>query len=351
MLINGTFLNQLNGVAISAVAKALPNGMHKLDNAAIHQLIYGENWEAIFAEKHYNANYIFNELGYSERFWTHEPGTPITKNELTSGDLMVVASNAVILESDVDKTAIDMLIAVTVTSPKYTNSMGAFVAGNLGLNCPAMEIKTGCASALYAIVMAAQFIRSGARNVLVTAGETPTKVTDKKGNLIYAVGDAGAAVILSKGDSHKGISTAFLGTQGQYSGAMGSAGLLPPNIKDLNDNAYNMVMGKESEAFIKSAWQHIPNMLYAKSGLSANDIDFLVPHQVNKQLMQLVIEASAIDSSKTINIIDKYANCGSVGVILALEEAYRLNNKLINKNIMMIAVGGGVSYGGLIINL
>ncbi len=351
MDIKGTFLNNLNGVAINTVSSAFPNGLQKVDNSAIHALLYGENWQSVFSEKNYNVDYIKNELGYSERYWSHTPGTPITHNELTAADLMEAASRKALRESNIDKNEIDMLIAITVTSPRYTNSMGAYVAGKLELTCPAMEIKTGCASALYALVLAAQFIRSGARNVLVTAGETPTKVTGKNGNLIYAVGDAGAAVILSKSDIEKGILSAFLGCEGAYSGAMGSPGLLPPNQQDLDSNAYDMLMGKDSELFIQSAWQQIPKLLYNNSGLSASDIDILVPHQVNKNILQLVIDSSAVDISKTINIIDKYANCGSVGVLLALENAFQNHNKLINKKIMMVAVGGGVSYGGLIVNL
>lgn len=349
MKINGTYFSNLHGVRISGVSTTFPE--KKVHNYFIHELLYGKNWSDIFAEKNYDADYIKNVLGYEERYWAHVPGTPIVKNEITSADLMVSASEKVLKENNLAASDIEMLIAVTVTSPKYTNSMGAFVAGKLGLQCPAIEVKTGCASGLYALVMAAQFIRSGAKHVLITAGETPTKVTGINGNLIYAVGDAGAAVIMSKDDNAAGISTAFLGTEGAYSGAMGSPGLLPPNQEDLDALAYHMVMGKESETFIQEAWQQIPSLLYTHSGMNSNDIDLLVPHQVNNKNLSLVKNAAGKNTNQTIDVINQYANCGSVGVLIALHEAFKQKTNNQSKKIMMAAVGGGVSYGGLIVNL
>lgn len=352
MNFKGTTFSGLTGCTITAANSAFPKRLQNISNAQIHELVYGANWQTIFQEKNYDPDFIENKLGYQHRYWSHIPGTPITENELTSADLMIAAAEKTISTAGIPIHEIDMFIAVTVTSPKYTNSMGAFVAGKLGLSCPAIEIKTGCASAIFAMVMGAQFIRSGARHVLIAAGETPTKVTGKLGNLIYAVGDGGAAVMMSKSDDEsKGIATAFLGTEGKLSGAMGSIGLLPPNQADLDAEAYNMIMGKDSDAFIQKAWQQIPGLLYKNSGFTHRDIDLLIPHQVNKNIWQLAVDASGIPGENAINLIAEYANCGSVGVLLALAAAFDKPKALFNKKLMLIAVGGGVSYGGLIVNL
>ncbi len=351
MSFSGRYFNQLNGVTVKKIATAFPDGMQLVNNTAIHELIYGPEWKNVFIEKKYDPDFIKNALGYENRYWSHVPGTPIVKNELTATDLMVKAAQKVIRESNILTDTIDMVITVTVTSPFYTNSTGTYVAGKLGLNCPAMEIKTGCASVIYALVLGAQFIRSGARNVLITAGETPTKVTGNEGNLIYAVGDAGAALILSKANETSGISAAFLGADGTYSGVMGSQGLLPPNLDDLNNHAYDMKMSKDTEQIIQQAWQEIPKLLYQNSGLTNNDIDYLIPHQVNKKILDYAITSSGIARENTVDVIKDYANCGSVGVLLALDAAYQQWGSLQNKKLMLLAVGGGISYGGLILNV
>ncbi|MFI5171699.1 MAG: 3-oxoacyl-ACP synthase III family protein [Chitinophagales bacterium] len=352
MELNGLAINDLMDVEITATGSAFPLPGRFVDNSEIHHLKYGENWEAVFHEKNHHPEYIFQQLGYKKRYWTHTPGTPLQHNELTSADLMQEAAHNCLTNAGMDLKSIDLFIAVTVTSPKYTNSMGAFVGGKLGLKCPAIEIKTGCASSVYALVLAAQFIKSGARNVLIASGETPTKVTGIETNLMYAVGDGGAAAILSKSENNnKGIISAFLGTEGEYSGTMGSPGLLPPNRDDLDNDAYNMLMGKESDAFIQNAWKGIPNILYHNSGTTSSDIDLFIPQQVNKKIINLVKEASGISENKTIDLISEYANCGSASVLIAMDHA--MKNKRLKENdlIMIASVGGGVSYGGLIFKL
>lgn len=351
MEIRGLKMQDLWGVEIISTASAFPSPGRFVANAEIHQMRFGKNWESVFREKNYKTDFIENELGYQDRYWTHTPGTPIIHSELNSADLMEASAKKVLEKSDIDPKEIGLFIAVTVTSPKYTNSMGTFVAGKLGLQCPSFEIKTGCASSLYAIILAAQFINSGTKYVLIASGETPSKVTGTDTNLLYAVGDGGAAVILKKTeDENKGIITGFLGSEGKYSGTMGTPGLLPPNQEDLDNNAYFMHMGKESADFIADLWKVIPNILYQNSGLDENAIDLLIPHQVNNKLLNLVINASGISKQNTIDLIAKYGNCGSASILIALDHAFE-NNKIKNNNsIMLVAVGGGVSYGGLILN-
>jgi len=352
MEIRGLKIQDMWGIEILSTASAFPSPGRFVSNTEIHQQRFGKNWEEIFREKSYNADFIENELGYQNRYWTHTPGTPITHTELNSADLMEASAKKALEKSGLDPKEIGLFIAVTVTSPKYTNSMGTFVAGKLGLNCPSFEIKTGCASSVYALVLAAQFINSGTKYVLIASGETPSKVTGNDTNLLYAVGDGGAAVILSKtADEKKGIKTAFLGSEGKYSGTMGTPGLLPPNQEDLNNDAYFMQMGKESAAFIEDTWKAIPNILYQNTGLDETNIDLLIPHQVNKKLLNLVCEASGIIKQNTIDLIAEYGNCGSASILIALDNA--MENKRIksNNSIMLVAVGGGVSYGGLILNI
>ena len=351
MEIRGLKMQDLWGIKILSTASAFPSLGRFVSNSEIHQMRFGNNWEEVFRSKNYNIDFIETELGYKDRYWTHTPGTPIIHEELNSADLMEAAAKSAIEKSNLDPNEIGLFIAVTVTSPKYTNSMGTFVAGKLGLKCPSFEIKTGCASSIYALILAAQFINSGTKNVLIASGETPSKVTGTDTNLLYAVGDGGAAVILSKTDNeNKGVVTAFLGSEGKYSGTMGTPGLLPPNQEDLDNDAYFMQMGKESSAFIEEMWQVIPNILYQNSGLNENNIDLLIPHQVNKKLFNLVVEASGISSEKTIDLISLYGNCGSASILIALDNAFENNRIKNNTSIMLVAVGGGVSYGGLIIN-
>lgn len=345
MHLNGRGYNAIGGVHIRTVASAFPAGGRWLSNTDVHVLRFGPDWMQVFKEKNLDPDYIQNELGYVKRYWSGEAGIAGGINAL---DLMEAAALKAMQKSALRPEDIDLCIAVTVTSPRHINSMGTMLAGKLGLSCPAFEIKTGCASLMYALLLGAQHISGGARNVLIVSGETPSKVTDKSTNLIYAVGDAGAAIIISAGSSEQGLVTGFLGADGQYAGTMGSSGVLPPTHEDIDAGKYFMTVGKESDALIERAWSGIPELLYQQAHLSAEQINLLVPHQVNKKRFETVLNASGVHKEKAIYVLDQYANCGSAGIALALEQAMHRPEAQRGNKIMLVAVGGGVSYGGMI---
>lgn len=345
MQLNGRKYNAISGVNICAVTSAFPSGGRWLNNIDLHTLRFGSDWAQVFKEKNLDPNYIENELGYVKRYWSGEAGIAGGINAL---DLMEAAALKALQKSALKPQDIDLCIAVTVTSPRHINSMGTMLAGKLGLSCPAFEIKAGCASLIYAMLLGAQHISGGARNVLIISGETPSKVTDKTTNLIYAVGDAGGAIIISAGSAEQGLITGFLGADGQYAGTMGSSGVLPPTHEDIDAGKYFMTVGNESDALIERAWSGIPEILFRQAELSNEQIEMLVPHQVNKKRFETVLKASGVKREKAIYVLDKYANCGSAGIALALEQAMQKPEVLLGNKIMMVAVGGGVSYGGMI---
>ncbi|MBV9960816.1 MAG: hypothetical protein JO072_01100 [Parafilimonas sp.] len=346
----GLTLKNLYHTKISGTGNAFPSKGKWISNNDIHALIFGDDFQQKMAEKNLDPHYYENELGFKKRFWVHTPGSPIVRDELTSADLMIEAANNAINNSNVSKNEIDFIIAVTITSPRYATSMGAYVAGKLGIQAPAMEMKSGCSSNVFSIVLAAQFIKSGARNVLIVGGETNSKIIQPGTNMLYAGGDAGAAVILSKtNDASKGIAAAYLNTEGSFSGHMGVPGLMPPNDEDLLNKNYFLTYSDTAENFLNQAWSQTPGILYDATGLTATDIDCLIPHQVLKKRTQFISDASGIGLDKTIDILADYANCGSASLLLALHKARETKQLEEDKTAMLVAAGGGVSWGGLII--
>ena len=263
---------------------------------------------------------------------------------------MTDAAENAIQDSGIKKEEIDFVIGVTITSPGYSTSMGPYISGRLGIQAPSMEMKSGCASNIFSITLAAQLIQNGARNVLIACGETNTKILKMNSRMAYAGGDAGAAIILSKTDeSNKGILAAYLNSNGSFSGHMGVPGLMPPNQKDLDEEKYYLEYSDAAEEFLNHAWATTPGILYEAANIEASDIDCFIPHQVHKKRTDFAAKAAKIPLEKTINIIDKYANCGSATLLLALDHAKKQGHLAENKNLLMVAAGGGISWGGLIL--
>lgn len=346
----GLVIKNLMNVEISGSGVGFPEEGRWINNEDIHALIFGEEWENKMTAQKLNPCYYQDELGFKKRFWVHTPGTPVVHNELTSADLMIEAANHAFANCDVTREEIDFVIAVTITSPRYSGSMGAFISRTLGIKAPAIEMKSGCASNLFSLTLAAQLIQNGARHVLIACGETNTKILKMKSKMAYAVGDAGSAVIVSKSSSNKkGIVAAYLNTDGAYSGHIGVPGLMPPNQKDIDDENYFLTYSDAAEEFLDSAWSITPGILYKNAGVNASDVDCLIPHQVHKKRILFASEAAAIPMNKTVNIIEEYANCGSATLLLALDHAKKHNYLGEDKTALLVAAGGGISWGGIIL--
>ena len=346
----GLTLRNIMNIAVTGTGTAFPQAGKWVCNEEIHALIFGDDWHAKMASKKLDPNYYENELGFKKRFWVHTPGAPIFHDELTSADLMIDAANNAIKDAGISKDEIDFVIAVTITSPRYSTSMGPFISGKLGINAPAMEMKAGCASNIFSMVLAAQMIQSGARNVLIACGETNTKIIKMNSRMAYAGGDAGSAVIVSKNkSSNKGIASAYLNSDGSFSGHMGVPGLMPPNQKDIDEENYILQYSDAAEEFLNHAWSVTPGILYDTAGINASAIDCLVPHQVHKKRTVFASEAAKVPMEKTIDIVGEYANCGSATLLLALDHAKKNKQLEEDKTVMLLAAGGGISWGGLIL--
>ncbi|HEY2727015.1 MAG TPA: 3-oxoacyl-[acyl-carrier-protein] synthase III C-terminal domain-containing protein [Parafilimonas sp.] len=347
---SGLTLKNLMNIQVSGSGTAFPERGRWVTNDDIHQMIFGDDWRQKMTSKNLRPDYYETELGLKKRFWTHTPGSIITHNELTSADLMIEAAENAIKDSGINKDEIDFVIAVTITSPKYSTSMGAFVAGKLGIHAPAFEMKSGCASNIFSITLAAQLLQNGARNVLITCGETTTKILKLNSTMAYAGGDAGAAIVLSGTDAdNKGIVAAYLNTNGLYSSYMGVNGLMPPNQQDIDNENYYLTFAEGTEDFLHQAWSSTPEILYKASGINAEEIDCLIPHQVHKKRTIAAAKAACIPMNKTIDIIGETANCGSPTILVALDYARKNSRLTKNKTALLIAAGGGISWGGIIL--
>ncbi len=348
---SGLTIQNLLQVEITGTGTAFPEkGGRWVSNEDIHTMLYGEHWQEKMTMKNLSPDYYENELGFKNRYWVHTPGEPIRHNELTSAYLMTAAAKNAIADSGVLPEEIDFVITVTITSPRYSTSMGAYVSGILGIRAPAMEMKSGCAGNMFSLTLAAQLIQSGARNVLIACGETNTKILKMTAPMPYAGGDAGAAVVVSKSNAKdKGIVAAYLNTDGAYSSYMGVPGLMPANKKDLEEGNYYLTYSDGAEDFLNHAWSVTPDILYKASGISGEDIACFVPHQVLKKRTVFAREAAGVGQEKTIDILANYANCGSATILLALDHARKNNYILPDQLSLMVAAGGGISWGGIIL--
>lgn len=195
-------------------------------------------------------------------------------------------------------------------------------------------------------------LQSGLKNVMIVSAETFSKIADFNTNQIFAAGDAAAAVVLSKAQKNGSkLLLSYLDSDGHYASMYGVQGALPPTEKAIKNNEYLMLMAPKATAYMNQIWEWLPDKLYRHANLKPDDIDCFIPHQSTKKTVELAKEKANLPDEKTIDIVGEYANCGAVSSLLALHKAIKTETVKKDDLLMMAVVGGGISWGGLLLRI
>ncbi|MBK9421335.1 MAG: hypothetical protein IPN44_09830 [Flavobacteriales bacterium] len=336
-------------VRVTGCGIGFPAGGKWVSNEEVHALRFGPDWRTEMARQGADPGYYEAKLGVRRRYWVQRPGQENSPDALTAMDLMSAAATHALANASMKASDMDAMICVTITSPFYTTAVAARLAQQLGVQAPSFDLRTGCATGIFALVIAAQLIDGGARNVLITAGDTTSKILDPTNNTVYAGGDAGSAIVLSRSTGKAGFLAHYIDTDGTFSAQTGVPGLLPPTRADVEAKRYYLEYRDEGkEAMLDGAWKRIPDELYARSGLVAKDIACYVPHQAAKRQLALAAKEADIPEARMVNVLGEYANCGPATIFLALHRAFEEDRINSGDRYMLGAAGGGLSWGGVI---
>lgn len=337
---------RIPGIHISGTGAVFPSKYGRVwMNEEIHNLKYGAKWKEVFSSHSWDPEYYKKRYGFEKRYWVSVPGKAPEKGEATSADLMEEAARIALEEAKLLPEEIDLLICVSTTSPKYTTSLGAILGGRLGIRSASLEMKAGCSSSIYGMVTAFQFLNSGAEHVLVLAGETLSKVANLDPAVLYSASDGGSAVVLSRDkEKDKGVLSWYLDSDGSHTDAMGVPGILPPRGEVRNEE-YQFRYGKIPEEFLREAWKKAGNFWKEDGSPSP---DYLIPHQVNRNLIRVAAESAGIQEDNILDLVSEIGNCGSSSILIALDR-YRRSSNGENRRILLSAAGGGIAWGGILL--
>jgi 3-oxoacyl-[acyl-carrier-protein] synthase-3 len=248
---------------------------------------------------------------------------------------------------------VDYIIAATI-SPDYSfPTVAAIVQDRLGLqNVGAIDVSAACAGFAYSLDLADALIATGrARNVLVLAGETLTKITDYGDrSMCILFGDgAGAALVTPDDGSGSGI----LARRVNSDGAAGKnlfltglkqeiAGILEPeHLMRQNGRAvYEWVVTNVSAGI---------GEVLASAGVRPADVDWFVPHSANMRMIESVVERSGIDPARTLTSMQMFGNTSSASIPLALAPALADGRIKRGDKVLMYGFGGGLVEAGLLL--
>ncbi|MCT8977574.1 ketoacyl-ACP synthase III [Clostridium sp. CX1] len=252
---------------------------------------------------------------------------------------------------------IDLIILATATPDSFIPSTACIVQDNIkAINATCFDISAACSGFVYGIDIATQFIRTGSvKTALVIGAETLSKVLNwKDRNTCVLFGDGASAAVLKESDV-EGVLSIYRGSDGSK-GKFLTCNAVPvknPYIDSKEtmgdiDNAITMD-GKEIFKFgVKIIVQGVEELL-KDTTYSLKDIKYIVPHQANFRIIESAAKRLGVSEEKFYLNLDKFGNTSAASVGIALDDMVQKNLLQSGDKILLIGFGGGLTYGGLIV--
>jgi 3-oxoacyl-[acyl-carrier-protein] synthase-3 len=354
----GRAFGPLLGVHITASAVGLPEPLtlpdgrtlEALHNRDVFRLLLGNSYEAVLVAKGLSPDWPEQSAGLRYRRWTHLIGTPPDHREETCVDLGVKAVRDLLIAEECEPEEIDLLLLATTTPHKTTTSSACAVAAELGIQAPCLDLKAGCSSGLFGLIQAALYVGAGFEKVLLVVSETPSKYANPRvQETVMGVGDAAVALLLEPGDQGQGILGALIGSDGQLGQLVQTPGLLPPTVAAIEAGQYYYHgQAAELKQAVPARYRDALRGALAQAGCEPADLDWFLPHQVNRSLTAGIAAEFGLEPAQQIHVIDRYGSTTAAGVLLALHHLRSDHAPEAGQLLALTTVGGGLSWGGLI---
>lgn len=253
---------------------------------------------------------------------------------------------------------IDLIIIATMTPDMLFPSTACIVQGNIqATKAWAFDLNAACSGFLYGLYTGAQFIESGNyRKVMVIGADKMSSIldyTDRSTAILFGDGAAGVIIEPAREEGF-GIIDARLysdGANGQNTLYMPAGGSLHPASHETIDKKMHYIIQEGRQVFkaAVTAMADVAEEIMQRNNLTADTIDYLVPHQANQRIIQATAERMGITQEKVMMNIEYYGNttAGTVPICLAeLDEQQKLHT---GSNVVLVSFGAGYTWGGIYI--
>ena len=251
---------------------------------------------------------------------------------------------------------LDAVVVATCSPDRLLPSQACDLQAILGAkNAAAFDVGAACTGFLYALNVAAGLVAAEqARHVLVVASEKLTSImdwTDRTTAVLF--GDGAGATVVRKSDTGRGILSSFMKSDGTLAELLyrpGGGAAHPPDEALLKDHSYYIKMaGREVfKAAVLSMADACATVL-TRAGLSAPDIDLLIPHQANIRIIEATAKHAGVPMDKVYVNVDRFGNTSAASVAIALDEAVRCGRVHPGMKLMFCAFGAGFTWASMVV--
>ncbi|HLV45963.1 MAG TPA: beta-ketoacyl-ACP synthase III [Flavobacterium sp.] len=316
--------------AITAVGKYVPE--YVLSNQILETMVDT------------NDEWITTRTGIKER--------RILKKEEGEGTsyLAIKAAQDLIAKKNLNPEEIDLLILASATPDMPVAATGVFVATQIGaVNAFAYDLQAACSSFLYAMSTAAAYIESGRyKKVLVIGADKMSSIINYEDRATCIIfGDGAGAVLFEPNEEGLGLQDEFLrssGTGRDFLKIEAGGSILPASEETVKNNQHFVHQdGKTVFKHAVAGMADVSEKIMERNQLSKENIDWLVPHQANKRIIDATAHRIGLEDDKVLMNIHKYGNTTSATLPLLLADYEKRLKK--GDNLIFASFGGGFTWG------
>lgn len=271
-----------------------------------------------------------------------------------ASDLAVNAARKALEAANLAPEQIDMVIVATA-SPDFFGSFpstACIVQNKLGMRngSAAFDIGAVCSGFVYAMSTADAFIKAGnAKNVLVIGTEVFSRILDfNDRSTCVLFGDGAGAVVLTA-SQEAGVLAVKLHADGSHGDIL--CGPANPSHAALSNQKFLYMDGPAVFKLAVSVLEKVANEALDAAGMPASEIDWLIPHQANLRIMSGTAKKLGLPLEKMVVTVDEHGNTSAASIPLALDAAVRDGRIKPGQNVMMEGVGGGFTWGAVLVRM
>ncbi len=282
-----------------------------------------------------NDEWIIARTGISERRIVEEQGTC---------DLALEASIKALEMANIDASELDLILLATTTPDKIFPATATMLQHQIGASCPAFDLQAVCAGFVFAMTTAQQYIENGsAKKVLVVGSDTLSRIVDwsDRGSAIL-FGDGAGAVVLSA-DDETGILHSKIHSDGSFLTS------LQTTNNRINELGFIQMAGNEVFKIAVNRLSNLAETTLNECNMSVDDLTWMVPHQANIRIITAVAKKVKLSMDKVVITLSKHGNTSAASIPLALDTAVRDGRIKKGDKLMLEGIGGGFSWGGLLV--
>jgi 3-oxoacyl-[acyl-carrier-protein] synthase-3 len=257
----------------------------------------------------------------------------------TTAGLATEAAQRAIDVAGCDPASIDLLLLATTTPDQCVPATSSSVQHALGLRCGAIDMNAACSGWVYALVAAAGYSAVGSKRILVIGAETLSRIVDweDRGTAILFADGAGAAVV----ETVDGPG-ALLGWNLSADGSL-------VHVLYADVGGYLMMNGKEVFRQAVRVMVDSSTKALAQAGLTAADVDVVIPHQANVRIIESACNKLGIPMDKAVVNLPTTGNTSAASIPLALVDGIEQGRVLPGHTVLLVGFGAGMTSASAVL--